>query len=85
MTQQLSHVKQELPTIPEHLSLFVYCFVDRCLSFCSFYCGHCVFCPSIYGFWLPLWYFQTFLSFSYQSMLTLTLTTCWHMYWFAYK
>jgi hypothetical protein len=19
-------------------------------------CGHCVFCPSIYGFWLPLWY-----------------------------
>ena len=24
--------------------------------------GHCVVCPSlIYGFWLPLWYFQTFL------------------------
>ena len=36
------------------------CFVDRCLSFCSF--SHCVVCPSsIYGFWLPLWYLQTLL------------------------
>ena len=28
---------------------------------CPFYFGHCVVCPSIYGFWLPLWYLQTFL------------------------
>ena len=35
------------------------CFVDRCLSFCSFSFGHCVVCSSIYGFWLPLWYLQT--------------------------
>jgi hypothetical protein len=36
------------------------CFVDRCLSFCSFSFGHCVVCPSsIYRFWLPLWYLQT--------------------------
>ena len=20
------------------------------------YCGHCVVCPSVYGFWLPIWY-----------------------------
>ena len=27
------------------------CFVDRCLSFCSFSFGYCVVCsPSIYGF-----------------------------------
>jgi hypothetical protein len=27
------------------------CFVDRCLSFCPFSVGHCVFCSSpIYGF-----------------------------------
>jgi hypothetical protein len=26
-------------------------------------CGHCIACPStIYGFWLPLWYLQTFLT-----------------------
>jgi len=25
-------------------------------SFCQ-----CIFCPSIYSFWLPFWYFQTFL------------------------
>ena len=36
-------------------SLVLYiCFVDRCLSFCTFSFGHCVICSSsIYGFWLP--------------------------------
>ena len=34
-----------------------------CISFCSFSFDHCVVCPSsIYGFWLPLWYLQTFLN-----------------------
>ena len=38
------------------------CFVDRCLSFCTFSFGHCVVCSSsIYGFWLPLLYLQTLL------------------------
>ena len=69
-------VEQKLLTIPEHLSslpvfsgvrvtrsLVLYvCFVDRCLSFCTFSFGHCVVCPSTkYGFWLPLWYLQTLL------------------------
>jgi len=42
-------------------SLFLYvCFVDRCLSFCTFSFDHSVVCSSsIYGFWLPLWYIQT--------------------------
>ena len=70
-------VEQELPTLPGHLSsppvfsgvrvtrsLVLYvCFVDRCLSFCTFSFGHCVVCSSsIYGFWLSLWYLQTFLK-----------------------
>ena len=70
-------VEQELLTLPEHLSsppvlswvhvtrsLFLYvCFVDRCLFFCTFSFGHCVFCSSsIYGFWLPLWYLHTLLT-----------------------
>jgi hypothetical protein len=39
------------------------CFVDRCLSFCTFSFGHCVVCSSsIHGFWLPLWYLQTLLN-----------------------
>ena len=44
-------------------SLVLYvCFVDRCLSFCTFSFGNCVvFSSSIYGFWLSLWYLQTFL------------------------
>ena len=38
------------------------CFIDRCLSFCTFSFDHCVFFPSsIYKFWLPLWYLQTLL------------------------
>jgi hypothetical protein len=66
----------KLLTFPDHLSsspllsgvcvirsLVLYvCFVDRCLSFCSFSFGHCVVCSSsIYWFWLPLWYLQTLL------------------------
>jgi hypothetical protein len=36
--------------VTRSLVLFL-CFVDRCLSFCPFSCGHCVVCPSsIYGF-----------------------------------
>ena len=43
----------ENPTA-DYLVLYV-CFVDRCLSFCTFSFGHCVVCSSsIYGFWLPL-------------------------------
>jgi hypothetical protein len=41
------------------LVLYV-CFVDRCLSFCTFSFAHCVVCSSlIYRFVLPLWYLQT--------------------------
>jgi hypothetical protein len=65
LTQQVPLVEQELLTLPEHLSsppvfsgvrvtrsLVLYvCFVDRCLSFCTFSFGHCVVCSSsIYGF-----------------------------------
>ena len=32
-------------------SLVVYvCFIDRCLTFCTFSFGHCIVCPSIYSF-----------------------------------
>ena len=31
-----------------------------CLSLCTFSLAYCVFSSSIYGFWLPLWYLQTF-------------------------
>jgi hypothetical protein len=62
--------EQERLTLPEHLSsptvisgirvtrslVLCVCFVNRCLSFCTFSFGHCVVCSWIYGFWLPLWY-----------------------------
>ena len=38
------------------------CLVDRFLSFCPFSFGHCAVCPSIYGFWLPLWYLKTLID-----------------------
>ena len=34
----------------------------RTLSFCPFSFGHCVVCPSIHIFWLPLCYLQTCLA-----------------------
>jgi hypothetical protein len=76
LTRMVPLVEQELLTLPEQLnsptvvsrvrvtrSLVLYvCFVDRCLSFCTFSFGHCVVCSSsIYGFRLPLWYLQTLL------------------------
>jgi hypothetical protein len=68
-------VEKELLTLPEYLSwpgvfsgvrvtrslVLCVCFVDRCLSFCTFYVSHCVVCSSIYGFWLPLLYLQALL------------------------
>ena len=77
LARRVPLVEQELPTLPEHLisspvfsgvhaarSVILYvCFVDRCLSVCTFSFGHCVVCfSSIYWFWLPLWYLQTPLS-----------------------
>jgi hypothetical protein len=65
LTRRVPLVEQELLTLPEHLSspqvfsgvrvtrsLVLYvCFVDRCLSFCTFSFGHCVVgSSSIYGF-----------------------------------
>jgi len=40
-------------------------FVDRCLSFCTFF-NHCVVCPSIYGFW-PLCHLQALLIGNAQN------------------
>ena len=76
LTWQVPLVGQELLTLPEHLSspplfsgvratrslVLCVCFVDHCLSFCTFSFGHGVVSfSSIYGFWLPLWYLQTVL------------------------
>jgi hypothetical protein len=47
------------------------CFLDCCLSFCTFSSGHCVGCSSaIYGFWFPLWCLQTILT-SYITIIAL--------------
>ena len=58
--------------VTQSLVLYV-CFVNRCLSFCSFSFGHCVGCSSsIYRFWLRFWYLQALLKF---NQLDLNLTT----------
>jgi hypothetical protein len=58
--------------------------VGRSLVFCVMFCrslfiplsfGHFIVCPSsIYGFWLPLWYFKLFVS--RWNEVDLTLATC---------
>ena len=74
LTRWVPLVEQELLILPKHLRSppvfsgvcvtrsLVFCvyFIDRCLSFCTFSCGHCVVrSSSIYGLWLPLWYLQS--------------------------
>jgi hypothetical protein len=47
------------------------CFVDRCLSFCTFSFGLFVVCSSLmYRFWLPLWYLQTLITCQTSFLLT---------------
>jgi hypothetical protein len=61
-------------TLPGHLSsplvvsgvrvtrslVLCVCFINHCLSICTFSFGHCIVCSSsIYRFWLSLWYLQT--------------------------
>jgi hypothetical protein len=74
-------VEQELLTFPEYLRFppvfswfrvtrsfaLCVCFVDRCLFFCTFSFGQWVFCSSIYGFWLPLWYPQAIHTTEYTT------------------
>ena len=65
LTRCVPLVEQELLTLPEHLSspavfsgvrvtrflVLCVCFVDHCLSFCTFPVGHCDVCSSsMYGF-----------------------------------
>jgi hypothetical protein len=70
--RRVSLVEQELIFLLEHLSslpVFSGVRVARSLVFCVlliiiclFSVGHCIVCPSIYGFWLPLWCLQTSLN-----------------------
>ena len=61
LTQRVQLVEQELLTLPVHMSsppvvsgvrvtrslVLSVCFVERCLSFCTFSFVHCVVCSSI--------------------------------------
>jgi hypothetical protein len=86
VTWQVPHVEQELLTVLEQLGLppifrgvrivlsLLFCVVfcrSYCLSFCPFWFGHCIVCPSIYDFWLPIRYDQTFLTLWVPNDLTL--------------
>ena len=96
LTQWVSLVEQELLTLLEHLSspplfsgvrvtwplVFCVCFVDRCLSYCTFSFGHCFVCSSsIYRFWLPLWYLQTLLANHLSEKICLSELSYWCSIW----
>jgi hypothetical protein len=68
------------------------CFVDRCLSFCSFSFGHCVVCSSsIYRFWSLIWYLQAHLrtcDFLFAPHIACLSLLCWlifHIFNFLYR
>ena len=48
--------------------------------FCAFSLSHCLVCPSIYGFWKPFWYPQTFALTKWLPLWKLNnylyVTTC---------
>jgi hypothetical protein len=84
LTRRVSLVEQELLTLPDHLSsptilsgvrvtwslLLYVCFVNRCLSFCTFSFGHCAVCSSsIYRFGNPFGIFKLLLLVNFISFL----------------
>jgi hypothetical protein len=71
--------------------VFCVLFLDHCLSLCPL--GHCIVCASsIYGFWLPLWYLQSFRSSNTESDLLygirnfscMTCESCANIFWFFF-
>jgi hypothetical protein len=89
LTRWVPLMEQELLILPKHLRsppvfsgvcvtrslVFCVCFIDRCLSFCTFSCGHCIVCSSsIYRFWLPpfgiLWPLYCLFFFDIQILIT---------------
>ena len=105
LSRRVPLVEQELLTLPEHLSsppvfsgvriawslVLCVCFVDRCLSFCTFSYGHCVVCSSsVYIFWLPLWYIQALFKCQHDDLQVHTMpcfcflhSITWKMYFQA--
>ena len=74
VTRQVPHVEQELLTLveftPVHGAWSLVVCVVLCGGFLSFSFGHCVVCSSsIYGFWLPLSYRQTFLQLLLPNLI----------------
>ena len=56
------------------------CFVDSCLSFCTFSFGHYVVCSfSIYELCLPLWYCQSLLKITklVPHLMVIYYLKCW--------
>jgi hypothetical protein len=59
-------------------TIFCECVFDHCLPVCPFPWGHCIACPSsIVGFWIPTWYLQTFLPYTYILQPRLPTTNTW--------
>ena len=58
---QTGEITQLIPSVIRgvRVTRSLVCFADWCLSFCTFSVAHCIVCPLIYRFWLPLWYLQT--------------------------
>ena len=77
VTRRVWHVDQELLTQPEHLSspsVFSGVHVSLC-PFIPFSIGNCVVCSSLnYGFWLPLWYLQTFIKTKVKTIIETILS-----------
>jgi len=93
--RRVSLVEQKLLTLPEQTEFnpglcgvsvvqsYAMCvvFVDHCLSFCPLSVGHCIVSrSSIYGFWTPLRYLQTFLAVFNTTGVTIGAGTS-YVFW----
>jgi hypothetical protein len=79
--KQTGYIFQSPKNVRVTRSLVLYLwFVDRCLSFCTFFfwslCCLFFFDIQLYGFWLPLWYPQTLLLNQHNIVCSLYSQIC---------
>jgi hypothetical protein len=60
-----SRAHEFTPLVGSCCSIFIFLYNVLCVIVCHFSFCHCIVCPSIRGFWLPLWYLQNFLVVFY--------------------
>jgi len=75
MLSNITFYSQEAFLFVKFVLLYLWCSVWLCFA------DQCIVCPSIYGFWLPLWCLQTLLEIKRSPTEDVYYNNCSFFYW----